>query len=206
MKIIEENHQDSLKIALDFLKNKKAIIFATDTVYGLAVDASSFEAVENLYKIKKRDLKKPIAIFVKNLEKAKEIFDFDKKSLKIANKFLPGPLTMVLRVKNKEKFQLSSNLTNSEFLGFRIVDKKFINNLFNHFDGALAVTSANISNQKDSNLIQEVVEYFSDLDILVVKSDEKDRIEKPSTVVKIDNEKIEILREGSISKELLENL
>src|SRR3989338_5764071 len=95
MKIISQNDKNAIKIAVDFLKNNKIISLATDTIYGLAVDASSKIAVDALYDFKKRQKSKPIAIFLPNLAMAKEIFVYDEISQKIAKIFLPGALTFV---------------------------------------------------------------------------------------------------------------
>jgi hypothetical protein len=124
--------------------------FATDTVYGVGVDASNFKAVEDLYKLKNRDKEKPIAIFVKDLAAAKKIFLFDELSEKIAKKFLPGSLTLVLQINHKSTYSLASNLNNNDdgFLGFRIIENNFIKNLLEKFNGIIAVTSANLSNEQ----------------------------------------------------------
>ena len=84
-----------------------------------------------MYEIKNRDTKKPIAIFVKDLKTAEEIFDFDEVAKKVAKEFLPGALTLVLKTKENVKNILAENLNQNDdkFLGFRIVEKKFIKKL-----------------------------------------------------------------------------
>ena len=198
MQIIKECNPSALDLACDFLRAGKIIAFATDTVYGLAVDASNFKAVEALYKIKNRDEKKPIAIFIKDLEMAKKIFFFDKTSTKLAEKFLPGSLTLVLETKSEACSKLAANLNqnNNKFLGFRIIDTDFIRNLLEKFDGILAVTSANKSAQKAAKSAEEVEKYFkfSSLDLLIDGGISKQ--ETASTVVKITDGKVMILRKG----------
>ena len=76
MIIISEKNPDSVNLAIKYLKQGKVIALPTDTVYGVAVDASNYKAVSNLYKIKNRDIKKPVAIFVRNILIAKKIFYF----------------------------------------------------------------------------------------------------------------------------------
>ena len=150
MKIINEKDFAAVDIAADLLKAGKIISFPTDTVYGFAVDASNKEAVTNLYQLKNRDQKKPIAIFVKDIASAKKIFSFSKKAEEIAEKFLPGALTLVLPIKCGTSLELASNLNNNHdgFLGFRIVNTDFIKKLFEKLDGIIAVTSANLSGEK----------------------------------------------------------
>lgn len=199
MKILEESER-AISIASQFLYEGKVISFATDTVYGLAADATNFRAVEALYKIKNRDSKKPIAIFVKDLAAAKKIFLFDELSQKIAEKFLPGSLTLVLKINAQSSCCLASNLNENDdqFLGFRIVNHQFTQNLLEEFGGILAVTSANPSNQEAAVNAEQVKKYFakSNLDLLVDSG--KSAQSLPSTVVKISNQKLTILRQGAL--------
>lgn len=206
MRIIKEENNEALELALKFLREGKLIAFATDTIYGIGADAANYKAVEQLYNIKKRQENKPIAIFVADLEMAEEIFIFDDISLKIAKKFLPGPLTLVLPQQKHSTIKLAPNLNNNadDFLGFRLVDKKFIQDLLNKFGGALAVTSANISKGAAAITAEEVADYFSAENILVIDGKiTKHKI--ASTVLKISNNKAEILRYGAINEhELLD--
>lgn len=201
MQVIKESDKNSVELACEFLRAGKVISFATDTIYGLAVDAANSKAVETLYKIKNRDEKKPIAIFLKDLATAKKIFLFDELSQKISEKFLPGALTLVLKTKEPSLAGIASNLNkNSDgFLGFRIVDHKFTKNLLEKFGGNLAVTSANLTNQKAAVSAKEVEKYFSqsNLDLLIDGGTCEQQV--ASTVAKIYDKKITILRQGLIN-------
>jgi L-threonylcarbamoyladenylate synthase len=199
MKVILENNPESLSLACQYLRKGKVISLATDTVYGLAVDASDKKAVERLYNLKNRDLQKPIAIFVKDLAVAEKIFCFDETSKKIAQEFLPGMLTLVLKKKLQTPIKISENLNAAEnFLGFRIVDRDFIKNLLEIFDGSLAVTSANPAGEEAAISAEMVKNYFLDcgLDLLI---DGGTSVQKnASTVVRVKDGNIEILRQGAI--------
>lgn len=199
MKIIKELDLNSVEIACATLKAGGIISFATDTIYGVAADASNEKAVDKLYEIKKRDQKKPIAIFVKNLEKAQEIFNFDYLSTKLAKEFMPGAITLVLKTRNSANLAKNLNYNNDGFIGFRIVDREFITKLMNKFEGNLAVTSANISKQKSSTTNEEVKNYFknSNLDLLIEGKEPEHKV--ASTVIKVENGKPEILRQGAIN-------
>lgn len=207
IKLIEDSQITCVEEAVDFLKSGKILAFATDTVYGLAVDAKNFEAVESLYKIKKRDKTKAIAILLPNLNRAKEIFIFDELTNKIANKFLPGALTIVLEVKKQQDF-LSKNLNiNGNFLGFRIISSELIDKIFAKFDGAIALTSANLSGNKSAITAEEIYRNFEEttLDLLIIDS-KKLKSTTASTVIKISNNSLEILREGLIPINKIKNL
>ncbi len=209
MKLIKESDPNSVELACEFLRAGKVISFATDTVYGIAADASNPLAVEKLYEVKNRDSKNPIAIFVKDLKAAKKIFYFDEIAKKIAEETSVKGLTIILKTRPEAASMLAKNLNhnNDGFLGFRIVDGEFIKKLLEKFDGYLAVTSANKSGQKAAISAEEVEKHFekpttaSELDLIIDGGLSKQGA--PSTVIKIFNKKITILRQGivKISKE-----
>lgn len=195
MKIINENDENSVAIAIDFLQKNKVISFATDTVYGVAVDARKTEAVEELYKIKNRQKNKPIAIFVENIDIAKEIFEIDEFAKEVMNKFCGQPLTIVVKKRFDGKIKLAKNLNeNDDFLGFRIVESEFIKKLLLEFKAPIAVTSANETAKPSAISANEVEEYFKNDDILLIDGGIC-KIKKPSKVIKIYDKKFEILRD-----------
>jgi L-threonylcarbamoyladenylate synthase len=198
MLVVKEGDPDALNIACDFLCAGKIISFATDTVYGLAADATNHAAIATLYRIKNRDEKKPIAIFVKDLTTAKKIFYFDETSKRIAKNFLRESLTLVLRKKSKNPYKLAYNLNQNddEFLGFRIVNRPFIKNLLEKFNGILAVTSANISSQKSATNSQEIEKYFINSELSLIVDGGESATKIASKVVKICDKKLTILRPG----------
>lgn len=195
MKIISEKDPQAISCAVDFLRAGKIISFATDTVYGVAVDASNYKAIEGLYAIKKRDQNKPIAIFLSDLQMAKKIFIFDEMAKKVVEKFGQQPFTLVLKKRHDSSINLAENLNkNNAFLGFRIVKKDFIDELLKMFNGVLAVTSANISGFKPSISADQVKSNVAEIDLLIDGGVCEKKI--PSAVIKIDNGQIKILREG----------
>ncbi len=199
MKKIDINQQDCIKIACQYLKKGKIISFATETVYGLACDASNKNAVDELYSLKNRSHDKPIAIFVKDLDVAYDLLIFDDLAKNIAQKYLPGSLTMVLKKNKSSEIKLAENLNmHDEFLGFRISSNDFVQKLMLDFDGVMAVTSANISGTKAANYDFEVEKYFanSKLDLLICNGACASKI--ASTVVKIVNNELIFLRYGEV--------
>lgn len=197
MQIIKESQSDAAKIAADFLSAGKVICLATDTVYGLACDASNESAVKKIYQIKGRSKEKPIAILVKDLDQAKAIFEFNDLSLKIAQEYFPKSLTMILKTK-PNKLAKNLNQNDDGFLGFRIIKTNFICRLLKEFPGILALTSANFSNQPEIYNSKMIKKTFlkSDLDLLV---DNKSIKKEPhSTIVKILDDKLTILRQGKL--------
>jgi L-threonylcarbamoyladenylate synthase len=205
VKIISENNPNVINLACEALKNGEVIAFATDTVYGIACDAANRNAVKKLYDIKKRDEKKPIAIFVKNLAIAEEIFLFDELSKKIAQNFLPGSITLVLQKKIDSSIKLADNLNPQDnSLGFRIVDRKFIAELMSNFAGVLAVSSANLSNQNPALTAKDVEKYFLNSTLKLIVDGNCKKNAEVSTVIKVANKKIEILRFGAIKQKSID--
>ena len=201
MRIIKESDNEAVNLACESLNNGQVIAIATDTVYGLAVDASNPHAIEKLYQIKARDPKKPIAIFVKDLSSAQEIFYFDEKAEEIAKKFLPGALTIILKTKTQTNKSISKDLNkdNPTYLGFRIIKSNFINQLLEKFGKVLAVTSANPAQEESATTAQEVKNYFQKSNLDLIIEGEKSKNKSASTVIKIDNNKISIIRSGSLN-------
>ena len=197
MQIINELDKGSAKLASQFLKDGKIIAFATDTIYGIAVDASNDKAVEKLYQVKRRNKNKPIAIFLPDLKAAKEIFIFDDLAKNIAKKFMPGALTLVLETKVEAKKILSNNLNlnNDNFIGFRIIDKKFTQNLFEEFNGILAVSSANLSGNLPLDDAIEIQNQINEIDLIISG---ETNLKIASTVAKICKGEINILRQGPL--------
>ncbi len=208
MKIVPENSDEVLALACKFLRAGKAISFATDTVYGIAVDATNESAVELLYSLKKRDTKKPIAIFVKDIETAESIFYFDDLAKKIAARFLPGSLTLVLKQRQKSVIKIARNLNSNvqNFLGFRIVDSDFVKKLMAEFDGILAVTSANLAGEEAATNAKEVEKYFANSNLDLVVDGGILAQKNISTVIKIADKQVEILRHGAIKESIIKSI
>lgn len=204
MKIISENSENAVALACEMLRQGQVISFATDTVYGVAVDATNEKAVEKLYEAKKRDAKKPVAIFVKDILAAEKIFYFDEKAKKIAAKFFPGALTLVLKQRyDVHKIAKNLNCEAQNFLGFRIVDRNFITKLMAEFDGILAVTSANLSGLEPANSAAQIKEHFANSSLSLIVDGGELSPKGVSTVVKVYDQKVEILRHGVISELLI---
>lgn len=195
--ILSEKNPNAVEKAIALLKQGEVIAFATDTIYGIAADASNNMAVEKLYQLKKRDEKKPIAIFLPSVKAAQKIFFFDKITKNLVEKYLPGPLTVVAKINEEAKKILAKNLNYNDdnFIGFRVVDSFFVKNLFAKFDGILAVSSANISSLAPAHSADEVAKYFPSL-ALIISGEIK--YKEASSVIKISDNKIELIRQGAL--------
>ncbi|MCX8094879.1 MAG: L-threonylcarbamoyladenylate synthase [Caldisericia bacterium] len=178
------------------LENGGVGIIPTDTVYGLCVNALNKEAIKRIYKIKKRDLNKPLVLFVKNRDEIKNYGIVNDKCIKIIEKYIPGMITIVLKKKNPS---FSISLKKFETIGIRIPDDQFIISLLNSLDFPLATTSANISGEKTPKDIDGLKRIFMGVVDFIVDGGELGEI--PSTVIEIIDYEIKILREGKIKKD-----
>ncbi len=190
--------QEDIKQVAQALKNHKIIAFPTDTVYGVSVlygDISDLEALKNA---KNRPETKPIPMMVSGLEQMRQIAVVDQRTEKIANAFLPGPLTLVLPVSgNVDKIYTNGMDT----VAVRIPDAPFVLKLIDELNTPLLVTSANQSGQKTALTYQDVLEQLPNIDGLVKGSC---RQLQASTIVDCTRKELKILRGGPISLEQLQ--
>lgn len=194
--------KDILEVA-KILKNGGIIAFPTETVFGLGVLSNSKENFLKLVKVKNRNPDKPFTLMISKIEQVKDLVEIDEKTAKIIKKFMPGPLTLVLKKKNNSEIPSYFDL-NSGYIGIRIPNDKFILSLIDLVDCPLLVPSANKSNEKPAKNVDEIIKIFENEIDCVVNGECGSGV--PSTVAKIDKENVIILREGIIKKEDLEDV
>ena len=189
----------TIEKAAKILRNGGAVIYPTDTLYGLGVNASDSKAVLRVFEIKGRE-NKPISVAIANLTEAKKYAKFSPLASRIAKKFLPGPLTLIL----PSRLNLPKELNpNDEKVRIRIPDSKIALELIKKCKFPLTATSANLSGGKNPITAREAIRQIGDKVDLVLDAG-KCRYNKPSTVVDLSSNKIEVVREGVISKKELE--
>ena len=196
---IDENQ---LKKIAQNIKKGKIAVFPTETVYGIGTNGLDEGAVEKLFKIKKRPKEKPVSLLVSDIDMINKVAkDISKTEYNIIKKFMPGPLTIILR---KKEIVLDILTNGSEFVGIRIPDNEIAKKLIEYSGIPIATTSANISGKEANTNLKDIMLEFKDkVDYYIDGGTSK--IGKASTVIKVVNNKIEILRTGSITKEQLEN-
>ena len=94
--IIDTRRDDALLRAAQVLKSGQPVAIPTETVYGLAADATNPEAIARIYEIKGRPRFNPLIAHVADLAMARAHVVFDPISLRLAEAFWPGPLTLIL--------------------------------------------------------------------------------------------------------------
>ncbi len=181
--------------AEEYLKEGKPAVILTETLYGILADALNREAVEYVYKLKKRHPKKPFIILIPNVEKL-ELFnikpnDIEKKLLNYKG------LSVVLDTDNKNLEYLHRG---TKSLAFRIPSKKNLLELLNKINIPLIAPSCNPEGLPPAKNIKEAVNYFGDSIPIYIDEGEVPN-NKPSTIVKVKDGNIDFLRVGNISPE-----
>lgn len=179
---------------VDFLNNKKIVLLPTETVYTFAVDATDEDLIRKVYEIKDRDFSKPMHVVVSSLDAAEKFVEINEDAKKLAEKFLPGPLTLVLP---KKKGALPDILTSGRpTLGIRIPDLEICLAVAKNFSKPFTTTSANISGGPNPYKVEEALK--EKVDLIVDVGPLPNLL--PSTIVDLTKEPWEILREGPIKE------
>lgn len=198
--ILKESDDKSVSIALDIIKSNNLLILPTDTIYGIAADANSDIAIRKIYDLKKRSNKKPIAIFLKNIQEIEQNFILNDLERKIIRKYTPGAITIILKTKKNSKFSKLLN-QNDDSLAVRIPDQEFCLKLLVNYNNAIAVSSSNISGEKEINDVKQLQKKFKDKINLIVEGRISDN-QISSTIVKIESGQLKILRQGLVRIEI----
>jgi tRNA threonylcarbamoyl adenosine modification protein (Sua5/YciO/YrdC/YwlC family) len=182
--------------ALAVLQADGIVAMPTDTVYGLAVRAFSPAAIDRLYQVKKREADKAIPILIAGHESMTQVaLKPTPAAQRLAARFWPGPLTLVLFGHPK----LPPNLSADKTIGVRVPDHPVALTLLSAA-GPLAVTSANPSGDPPARLAGEVLETLRDTIELILDAGETPG-GQPSTVVNCTGSYPDILRHGPITQE-----
>ena len=171
------------------------IVFPTDTVYGVGCNPFNKKAVDKIYKIKNRPKSKPFPILVYSMKEANQIADFDSDSQRLAEKFWPGPLTLILKLKDS---RIKKSLDVEEKIAIRIPNNKCLLELLSTCKFLIG-TSANISGQESFTNSEECYKSLSDFDVFLDGGNLEGKGE--STILEIKDGKPIIHRSGALRKE-----
>ena len=193
-----------IKKAIEILKEKDLIAFPTETVYGIGGDATSDKAVASIFSIKGRPQFNPIISHFDKLSDLKKYGSPTKLAFKLAEKFWPGPMTMVIE---RSKYSKISYLSSAglDSIAVRIPNNKNLLKLLSDFGRPIAAPSANRSGKISPTLAKHVQEEFgNDLKLILNGGQTEKGIE--STVIDARNDNPIILRPGPITSEMIEKV
>ncbi len=181
----------------EILRAGKVIIYPTDTLYGLGADALSDDAVATIYAIKGREEGKPVHCIVADMVMAAEYAEADDIARRLAARFFPGPLTLVLKKRKGIETGIARGIGT---IGIRVPDHPFCLALARAFGGPVTTTSANKSGEAPERSVEKVLAQLGDpAGLIALTIDEGELPERlPSTVVDVSGDRPLILREGAI--------
>ena len=189
---IENPQPERLEQARETLANGGLVIVPTETVYGIACDPAVPGAMEKLATAKGRDGGKPVARLAADATQvAATAVDWSKGLQALADRYWPGPLTIVLE-------------TGVGWTGYRVPDHAVAQGLAKTCGRTLALTSANLSGEPDPRTAQEAMDSVNA--DLALDSGPSAKEAVPSTVVKVDGPTIDCLREGVVPFHELERI
>ena len=180
------------------LKKGGIITFVTDTIWGIGCLPNNEKAVKKIYQIKHREIKKPLILMSNKFNYLKKYIENNSQEMmnNLVKKYFPGALTIVSKKSNLTPVFLTSNMST---IGIRVPDNIIFQKICNIIDGhVLATTSANISGNPSGKSFQDVNNELGDKVDYIFEDYGFKAKGLESTVIKIENNKIDILRQGAI--------
>ena len=194
---------ENLLRAAKLIKRGEIVAFPTETVYGLGADAFNVAACKKIYSAKKRPADKPLTLHVATFEMIEQIAEISSAAEKLIEKFLPGPLTLILPKKNIVPDFVTCN---SKSVGVRFPKNSVAQDFIKIAGVPIAAPSANISGKNPPVTAQEVFENLSGK-VEIILDGGKCNVGISSTVADISSGELKILRQGIISAaQILETL
>jgi L-threonylcarbamoyladenylate synthase len=201
--ILGDSNLPEIEQAVKLLNDGEIIGFPTETVYGIGVDIFNEEAVNKIFILKNRQLNLPLSAHLSSISDVVDVaFDVPDEFFTLADKFLPGPLSIILKKKKSVPDSVTSGL---KTIGIRVPDNKIFQKLIEEFGKPLAATSANISGKKSALTSEEVKIYFPN-GISLILDGGRCRYSQESTVISLVEFPPLLIREGVIRTGILEDI
>lgn len=188
----------SVSEAITWLKAGNILIHPTETCYGLAVDATQGDAMDQLFAFKKRDAHKPVSLLLGSAQQFSELAELSPLAQKIITQFLPGPLTLVLPLKEEAQKRLDPRVHgDTNWVGLRLSGCTLTQELVQQYGRPLTTTSANLSGEPEIYDFETLCQKLTHAKVATL-GDKTLAKNLPSTVIKVDGDRLECLREGMI--------
>lgn len=198
----------SIERAATLLRAGELVGMPTETVYGLAVDALNEQAVAKVFEAKQRPSFDPLIVHVPNVHRAAQLAIFNPAADRLAEAFWPGPMTLVLpRQPDEQGSPIVPDLVTAglDSVGIRMPDHPVALALLNAVERPLAAPSANRFGSISPTLAHHVVDELGDKVALVLDGGPCDRGVE-STVLRVGEAGVEVLRFGALPLELIEEV
>jgi len=205
LQLANETIGECVTRAAEVLRAGGVILYPTDTLYGLGADAFSNAAFQKVCEIKDRDERRPIHAVFENLATVEMYAEVSPLGRRLAQAFLPGPLTLVFKKKPSVTTGIGRNLST---IGVRIPRNKFCIALAHEFGKPYTTTSANMSGAEPPATFEGIVRQLGGNTQLIDLAIEGSALPSylRSTVVDVRDEQPFVLREGAISAAEIEKV
>jgi protein-tyrosine phosphatase len=207
-----EDARDVIHRAVQALAEGGIVAFPTETVYGLAASALCEKAVARLAQVKDRGQGHPFALAIKSLEDARDFVPrLSPLAHRLARRCWPGPVTLVFDADDREGLLqrlppfVRKAVAPNGTIGFRVPAHSVIQEVLRLMVGPLALTSANRHGHPEATTASQVLEAFGNSVQLVI-DDGPCRYGQPSSVVRVHDDKFDVLRAGVCSQQTLQRL
>ena len=193
----DEPEADRVRYVVQCLQSGQVVGMPTDTFYGLAVDPVNLRAVESIYEIKSRMKHKPLSLLIATPEQAYELArDIGANFDKLAERFWPGPLTVIVRAGSRLPLRSTANTGN---VALRVPDAAIPRAIVEAFGLPITATSANLQNAPECTYANCVRDQIGEKIPLIVDGGPTGR-SLPTTIVDLSHGDghWQILREGAI--------
>lgn len=198
----EQNYEE-LKAPAEAIKQGKLVLFPTETVYGIGANALDEEAVKKIYIAKGRASDNPLIAHIANLEMLKKlVMEVGKVEEKLIEKFWPGPLTIVFKKKTVVPDVITGGL---DTVAIRMPSDIIAHKLIEYSNCPIAAPSANISGKPSGTQVEDVIGELDGKVEYVIDGGKVD-IGVESTVIRVIDGVVHILRPGKVTPEDIENL
>jgi L-threonylcarbamoyladenylate synthase len=191
-----------IKIAAMFILEGKLVAFPTETVYGLGADALNEEAVRKIFEAKGRPADNPLIVHIADLSDLRKLArDVPQEAKLLAEKFWPGPLTIVLPRKEEVPDVTTGGL---DTVAVRMPAHPIALALI-RASTPIAAPSANISGKPSPTLAEHVIDdFYGKIDAIIDGGETRVGVE--STVIDLSSEKPTLLRPGGLPLEEIERV
>jgi L-threonylcarbamoyladenylate synthase len=191
-----EATDEAIKAAGFLMKQGGVVVYPTETVYGLGCVPSDTDASQRVCEIKQR-ADKPLPLICADIAAARKIVEMDSAAEKLAARFWPGPLTMVLPTRVKYSMWVNHGAST---LGVRVSPNPVASMLAKEAGGVIVSTSANISGGEPAMSASEARDIFDNKVDLIIDGGRSQGGES-STVVDLTSEEVWLLRKGPVKGE-----
>lgn len=193
---------DELAAAGRILREGGIVAFPTETVYGLAASAEHPEAVKRLYALKGRSRAQAMTVMVANVEAVRSrVASIPPRAAELMQRFWPGPLTLVL---DAAPHTADTPQSVAGTIGFRLPSHPLARGLVEAAGVPLLVPSANRAGEPPATTAEEVLRIFpGELELVIDGGPSRGGVS--STVVRVEGDKVTVLREGAIPEWRIEH-